>query len=158
MKRKRNFRIENPFEETLDVDHKIQRAKANNKTDDSSVQSPLKNKVIYTNQGWGISDFAKKSPITNPNSVLATSKNIEKGNKQRSSPPGDKRKGNLRYKANQDVKKQNGIKKVVKSGNQKIIYTDKNNNLKSQNNNSDGHWMGGGNDSDSSGEWVEHKR
>jgi hypothetical protein len=44
----------------------------------NDLQSPLKNKIIYTNQGWGIAEAIKRNPAVGASSNLTTSKNVEK--------------------------------------------------------------------------------
>lgn len=98
--KKRNFRIENPFEDTLDSHERnpkkmVFASKQLKQSNDGSVTSQLKDKIIYTNQGWGVSDPIKKHPITSKNNdkiLITKSKGSPKGNKLKTSKNLDKKK------------------------------------------------------------------
>lgn len=151
-RKQRNFRIENPFEDNLD-ESRYQTSKIN---DSKELHLQIKNKIVYTNQGWGISDNVRKNINMGTHSNLTTPKNPEKQEKNIQGVA--REKAALRRNPSGKI-----ITPVKKSKNQsidnnRIIYTDRHHNLKSSNAKSTKGWMGeNDNESDSSEGWVETK-
>ncbi len=121
------------------------------------VKTPLKNKIIYTTHGWGVSDGPKKQQVNmGTSSNLSTSRKDEKFRKSKNSP-----KSNTSYgappKSNKfvNVNSTEG-RRVIQTGNQRLIIPDKSNNMKTSGKKDD--WLGkDAFESDSSGEWVQQR-
>ncbi len=138
---KNGLRSDNPFENNLES-KEFGRRKASNDSD-HKPSHPLKNKVIYTNKGWGVSAFNKKSPGTSAN-------NLEKSHASSVNKSKLLKTGSSGFKENNS-----NVKRI---GNQKIIYGDKNV-LKSSKSKGGDVWVESNNDfGNSSGEWVEEAR
>lgn len=122
------------------------------------IKTNLKNKIIITNQGWGVSDGVKKTALNLVTSSNLSTKRDERNLRTKSSP---KQKLVINKIPNPKSTKLVLPKtfegsRVIHSGNQRVIKSHKSLAQKSRDRKDE--WLGNNAfDSDSSGEWVQQR-
>jgi hypothetical protein len=120
------------------------------------MKTQLKNKITYTNQGWGVTEGIKKPAINIATSSNLSTKKDERILRTKSSPKQKLGMGNI-PKSNKfiNVKSSEGSR-VIHSGNQRVIKNQKT--IADKPTGRKDEWLGNNAfDSDSSGEWVEQR-